>query len=161
MPDVDVIADVVVATVQRAVAPLIARLEPIDQIARSVGDLRERVAVLETRAPVPGPPGTNGTDGADGLGFDDLSVDFDGDRTLAFTLSRGGVVKSFPVVLPFLKYQGAYAEGVPYVVGDVVTSGGNAWHCQKPTTLRPGDSVATWKMMVRKGRDGRDGTVAK
>lgn len=160
-PNVEELAEVVVTTVQRAIAPLTARLAVLDEQFKSfeAASVRERLAVLETRAPVPGPAGkdgANGKDGADGLGFDDLSVDFDGNRTLAFNFQRGDIKKTFSIPLPFQRYCGSYQPDYPYVIGDVVTSGGNAWHCQQPTTIRPGDSVSAWKMMVRKGRDGRD-----
>jgi hypothetical protein len=36
------------------------------ELTKEVGGLRERLAVLETRAPVPGPPGPAGKDGLDG-----------------------------------------------------------------------------------------------
>jgi hypothetical protein len=156
----DAIADVIVGTVQRSIAPLVARLATTDG---ALDALRERLVAVETRAPVPGPPGApgvrgeRGLPGADGLGFDDLSVDFDGDRTLSLRFARGDVTKSFPIALPMMRYQGTYQETVAYVVGDVVTSGGAAWHCQQPTTLRPGNDVSAWRLMVRKGRDGRDG----
>ena len=155
----DAIADVIVGTVKRAVSPVLAKL---DATAASLDDLRGRLVAVESRSlesgppGPPGPPGDRGADGADGLGFDDLSVEFDGDRTVSFVLSRGEVRKSFPVALPFMRYQGAFTDGVAYVVGDVVTAGGNAWHCQKPTTLKPGNDVSAWRLMVRKGRDGRD-----
>jgi len=159
MPDAEAIATVVVDTVKRALAPVVARLDAIEVTTRDAMTLRERIAVLETRAPVPGPAGPAGKDGsngADGFGFDDLSVEFDGQRTLALRFERAGVVKTFPLALPFPRYQGTYQEGVAYVIGDVVTAGGAAWHCQRPTTLKPGDSVDAWRLMVRKGRDGRD-----
>lgn len=165
-PDAAALAEVMVMTVQRAIAPLAARLAAVDTqyatlepVTREVAALRERLAVVEAREPIPGPPGQDGAAGADGLGFDDLSIDFDGDRTLSFNFVRGNVRKSFPVALPFQRYQGTYQEGYPYVVGDVVTSGGNAWHCQQPTTLRPGESVNAWRLMVRKGRDGKDASA--
>jgi hypothetical protein len=165
-PDAAALAEVVVMTVQRAIAPLAARLAVVDTqyaalepVTREVAALRERLAVVESREPIPGPAGKDGAPGADGLGFEDLSVDFDGERTLAFTFVRGDVRKSFPVALPFQRYQGTYQEGFAYVVGDVVTAGGNAWHCQQPTTIRPGESVNAWRLMVRKGRDGKDASA--
>lgn len=160
-PNAAELAEVVVATIQRAIGPLSARLANLDERFKSfeAANVRERLAILETRAPVPGPPGADGKDGApgvDGLGFDDLSVDFDGERTVALKFQRGAITKVFPLTLPLLRYCGTYQDNFPYVIGDVVTSGGNAWHCQQPTTIRPGDSTAAWRLMVRKGRDGKD-----
>lgn len=152
------IADVIVTTVQKSIAPILARL-----------------AAVEAREPLPGPPGlpgkdgppgangadgTPGQDGApgkDGIGFDDLTVDFDGERTIALKFAKDGITRTYPITLPFLRYQGVWQHDFAYVVGDIVTSGGAAWHCQKATTLRPGEAVDAWRLMVRKGRDGRDG----
>lgn len=155
----DAIADVVLMTVDQLVAPIVARIGALEKTADHVPAIRERVAALETRAPIPGPPGADGApgkDGADGFGFDDLSVDFDGDRTMCLKFTRGEIVKTFPIALPFIRYQGVYQNGYAYVIGDVVTQGGAAWHCQKPTTLRPGDGVSAWRLMVKSGRDGKD-----
>ena len=151
----EVIADVVVGTIKRAVAPVLAQLATTNA----------RLAALEERGETPlpagppgpqGPPGINGRDGTDGTSIEDVAIEYDGNRSIAFRVTRGGVVKTFPVALPFMAWQGAYQEGYPYVVGDVVQCGGNAWHCMAPTTLRPGTSVNAWRLMVRKGRDGRD-----
>ena len=166
----DALALGVVQTITRALVPLRAsltrledvltatrtRLEVVDGVLPLV---RERLAVLETRAPVPGPPGRDGTpgrDGSDGVGFEDLSVQFDGDRTLTLSFVRGTVTKSFPVVLPIPRYQGVYSAAQTYQVGDVVTWDGSTWHCQLPTSARPDQQSAAWRMMVKKGRDGRD-----
>jgi len=147
---------------------------PIDlaPVLERVAAVSERVAIVETRAPVPGPAGQdgahgtdgvnglNGTDGADGLGFDDLTVAFDGDRTLAFRLERAGVVKTFPIVLPFLKYCGVYQDGKAYDAGDVVTWAGSTWHANESTTTKPGDGSKAWTLTVKRGRDGSDGRDA-
>jgi hypothetical protein len=151
----DAIADVVVGTVKRSIAPVLARMATTDAAIAAIG---ERLGAVESRAAVPGPPGERGErgePGADGLGIDDVSVDFDGERTLSLRFARGGVAKTFPIVLPLMRYQGAYCEGVAYVVGDIVTHGGNAWHCNKPTTFRPGNDINAWRLMVRKGRDAK------
>jgi hypothetical protein len=129
-----------------------------DSLAKDVSALRERMAVLEVRAGVPGPPGKDGTDG---LGFDDLSVDFDGDRTLALRFSRDGQTKVFPVALPYQRYQGVYHEGQTYSLGDLVTWGGSTWHANEATASKPGDGTKAWTLCVKKGRDGRDGKDGK
>lgn len=133
-----------------------------DTAAAEIAAVRERVAVLETRAPVPGPAGTdglNGKDGEDGFGFEDLAVDFDGDRTLALRFTRGDLVKVFPITVPFLKYQGVYQDGQSYVDGDVVTWAGSTWVASEPTQTKPGEyaGAKAWTLCVKKGRDGKDG----
>lgn len=165
----DALAEIVVLTVKEALAPLRADVERLQfalaertaalAVAETtLGAVRERLAALEARPPVPGPRGADGLDGlsgADGLGFDDLGVSFDGDRTLALTFTRGPVTKTFPVVLPIPRYQGVYQAGVLYGVGDLVTWGGSAWHCQQPTDSRPGELARAWQLMVKAGRDLR------
>ena len=91
--DVDLVADLV----SDALAPMLADLKAVqyacaqfDARWNDLGALRERVAVLETRAPIPGPsgpagapgakgdPGVNGKDGADGLNGKDGSPGVNG-----------------------------------------------------------------------------------
>lgn len=135
-------------------------------LEKDAAALRERVAVVETRAPLPGPagkdgaPGLNGKDGADGLGFDDMAVEFDGDRTVLFKFQRGAQMKTFPIALPFLRYQGVYSEGKQYTPGDVVTWAGSTWTAHEQTTTKPGDGSKAWTLIVKRGRDGRDGKDA-
>lgn len=140
-------------------------------LAKDVATLRERMAAVEARQPIPGPQGPkgedgkdgkdgiNGKDGVDGLGFDDLSVDFDNDRTVLMKFERGSKQKIFPLRFPFMRHEGVYAEGKSYDAGDVVTWGGSLWHCQTKTLAKPGDSK-DWVLIVRRGRDGRDGKDA-
>jgi hypothetical protein len=64
------------------------------------------------------------------------------------------VRKAFPIALPFLRYQGVFASGTDYSVGDVVTHAGSAWHCQVDTMRQPGTGD-DWRLMVKQGRDGR------
>jgi hypothetical protein len=166
----DVLAELIVLTVKEAIAPLraqLARIEgqlaagDLDTVRSEVGQVRERLASLEARPPVPGPRGAdgldglNGTNGADGLGFDDLAASFDGERTLVLRWSRGELVKSLPVELPIPRYQGAYASARSYRPGDVVSYDGSAWHCEVQTSSRPGDGARAWQLMVKHGRDLR------
>jgi hypothetical protein len=139
-----------------------ARVAALETAPAELAGVRERLAVLETRAPGPGPAGRDGVDGkdgADGLGFDDLGVEYDGDRTLAVRFVRGDQVKAFPLALPFLKYQGVYQDGETYVAGDVVTWAGAMWAANEPTLMKPGEyaGAKVWTLCVKKGRDGKDG----
>jgi len=155
--DSEAVTTVLVTTIKNAIAPLIAELA---DVKRQLGETRLLLATYEARPPVPGPPGepgpagAQGDPGADGVGFDDLQVDFDGDRTIALAFVRGDERKAFPIVLPFLRYQGVFAQGTAYQVGDVVTHSGSAWHCQVETDRTPGNSD-DWRLMVKQGRDGR------
>ena len=166
----DAVAQLIVMTVKHALAPLRASLDRLedrlsttlsrlDAVYTTLPVLRERLAVVETRAPVPGPPGQDGApgeDGRDGVGFDDLSVEFDGDRTITLSFTRDTVTKAFPITLPIPRYQGTWSGAQTYAVGDLVTWDGSTWHCQLPTSSRPGENATAWRMMVKRGRDGRD-----
>ena len=141
----------VLAGVQATIQAASQELSAVDLAA-----LRERLAVLETRAPVPGPPGRDGLDGqdgADGLRVDDLAASFDGDRTLTLSLAAGTRTKSIPIVLPIPRWQGVYTPARAYQPGDLVTWEGSAWHCQQATSSKPGDHAAAWRLMVKRGRD--------
>jgi hypothetical protein len=142
------------------VAQLAARVGTVEarMTQYDVGLLRERVAVLETRAPVPGPPGAPGRDGVDGLGFDDVGFEHDGERGFTFRAKRGELVRDCGTfALPVLIYRGVYTPDHDYAVGDVVTYGGSAWHCYKATRTRPetAEGAAAWRLMVKRGDRGK------
>jgi len=135
---VEGIAPVVRDLVKSAVADVTTRVQVVEtQVAgftpgvTEIGALRERVAVLETRPPTPGPagqdgaPGPAGQDGADGT--------------------------------PGLVFRGVFADGQVYDRGQVVTYAGSSWHCNDTTTTKPGDGSKAWTLMVKRGRDGKDG----
>lgn len=151
--------------------PVTAQIAPLDAaltkaetaivaLTTDNSSLRERIAVLETRAPMPGPAGRDGLDGkdgADGLGFEDIDVSLSGDRTLVFRFARGDKEKTFPVVVGWPKYQQRWIDGKAYVPGDVVSWDGHLWDCQEATdTGQPGVSKA-WLQSVTRGRAGKDG----
>lgn len=96
--------------------------------------LRERIAVLEARPPVPGPAGEPGPAGRDGK---------DGEPGK-----------------PGLEFAGVYQEGKSYERGHMVTWGGGSWHCNEPTNDKPGEGSKAWTLMVKRGRDGKDGRDA-
>lgn len=57
--------------------------------------------------------------------------------------------------MPTMIYRAVWRAG-EYEPGDVVTWGGSAWHCQEKTTDEPGNGSTSWKLMVKRGRDGKD-----
>ena len=153
------LADVIHGLIARAIAPVTARLGTLENGRGELGDVRERIAVLEVRAPIPGPPGADGKDGIDGLGFDDLMVEHDGERGFIFKLSRGERVREVGrVSIPLMLYRGLYTPGRAYEPGDVVTHGGSLWHCHKATTTRPetAEGAEFWRLSVKRGDKGKD-----
>lgn len=140
--DPEAFADVVAGAIKQAVAPLVARLAVLEattprldsavlDLDRRSVDTLTRITTVEARPPVPGPPGPSGPAGRDG------------------TDGKDGT--------PGLQYCGVYVDGRTYERGDLVTYGGSAWHCNEATTARPGDGAKGWTLMVKRGRDGKDG----
>jgi uncharacterized coiled-coil protein SlyX len=153
--------DRLVATEQRAAVP--GPPGPPGRDGMDGKDGTPGVHGTDGRDGVPGRDGSDGKDGrdgADGLGFDDLDVEFDGDRTLVLKMARGDRQKRWPLVLPYMRQQGVYRDGARYTKGDVVTWAGSQWHCNEDTTTKPGDASSAWTLVVKRGRDGRDGKDA-
>jgi hypothetical protein len=59
-----------------------------------------------------------------------------------------------------LSFEGVYQDGKSYEFGHLVTWAGSSWHCNEPTTTKPGDGSKAWTLMVKRGRDGKDGRDA-
>jgi hypothetical protein len=138
----DVLAESVGRVVHDVIAPL--RLELVtladhrtrheatmSELVKANADLRERIATLEARPPVAGPPGPPGPAGTDGLDGKDGTAG--------------------------LRFAGVYLDGQTYAFGDLVTWAGSSWHCNEATTTKPGDGSKAWTLMVKRGRDGKDG----
>lgn len=115
-------------------------------------------AIEEVRALArqPGPKGDKGDPGPAGMGPKDMDIDFDGERTLTFRWTRGDEVAERKIVLSHMIYRGVFKTDAEYVRGDCVTYDGSTWHCNEPTTGKPGMSKA-WSLTTKRGKDGRDG----
>jgi len=91
-------------------------------------------------------------------GVSNVDIKQDNQRTFTISLERasGAVeVKSFDV--PVTIYRDVFKSGTEYQPGDTVTWGGSMWHCNEPTTDKPGESGSKgWTLAVKKGRDLRD-----
>jgi hypothetical protein len=100
--------------------------------------------------------GEPGPRGRDGLGFDDLSVEFDGERTAVVVLQRGPERKEFPLTFAVPIYRGVFSPQTKYAAHDMVTYGGSVWYCRSATDQAPGEANASWRLAVKRGRDGKD-----
>lgn len=145
-------------------------------LTKDLRETRERIAIAEVRALVPGPAGkdgekgqdgrdgrdgVDGKPGADGLGFDDLQVVQHDDRSLTVKAVRGDRVKDIGTIrLPVWIHRGVYLHGKAYEVGDVVTWAGSQWSCNEETLTKPGEGNKAWTLIVKRGADGRDGRDA-
>ena len=94
--------------------------------------------------------------GPAGLGFDDLDITHDGERTFTFKLERGDNVKAWTFVIPCMIDRGVWREGT-YQRGDTVSHGGSAWIAQQDTDTKPDTAGSHWRLSVKRGRDGKDG----
>lgn len=100
--------------------------------------------------------GDRGPQGEHGMGFDDLTIDYDGERGFTFKLMRGEQIKTFDFTLPIVLDRGVYRDDNTYVKGDGVSSGGSFWIAQRDDNLdKPGLPDSGWRLAVKKGRDGR------
>ena len=95
-------------------------------------------------------------DGRDGVDLTELSVDFDGERTVTVKGRTGEVTKRVPVPL----WRGYWSLGVVAEKSDILTHNGTAYiaivdnpKCEPGV----GKYDHEWKVFTRKGRDGKDG----
>lgn len=108
-----------------------------------------------------GKDGSNGKDGVDALDLDDFEVEAkDGGREFVFRLRRGDRVIERGVVTAMPLDRGVFRPGESYRKGDTVTWGGSAWVAQRDTDAKP-ETDDSWRLAVKRGRDGRDGTNGK
>ena len=107
-----------------------------------------------------GKDGKDGIDGKDGLGFEDLDVVYDGERTMTLTFQRGEQMKAFSFTMPIVLDRGVFVPGKTYHVGDGVTWGGSFHIAQKETSAKPGEASEAsraWRLAVKRGGDGKQG----
>lgn len=104
-----------------------------------------------------GKDGKDGLNGKDGADFTECEIDYDGERTITIRSGAATITKTVPIPLD----RGYYREGMASEKGDIVTHDGNAWIAQRDTKTKPCRESADWRMLARRGRDGRDGIDAK
>lgn len=106
----------------------------------------------------PGQSGRDGLPGRDGFSFDDFEP-IDDEKEYGFRLKQNGAVLGErrwqkPVANIADIYKGVWKEG-EFQRGQLVTQGGSLFLAQRDTTDKPETSDA-WKLIVKRGRDGRD-----
>lgn len=110
--------------------------------------------------PVAGKDGERGEDGRDGFSlsaFDAALMD-DG-RTVVLSFEQGDQSLKVELSIPAMIYRGVFGDGRSYERGDTVTWGGSLWHCDAPTSEKPGEGSTAWTLAAKRGRDGKDGVV--
>ncbi|WP_424135126.1 hypothetical protein [Roseomonas chloroacetimidivorans] len=175
------VVDAVKGHVDRAMAPVLARLEELEKQRSVAGALIDRKGSLiltlsdgsqKEVGPVVGKDADLKEVAAmvheeagkisalrDAFGLDDLSVDYDGERTIVLRFARSGQTKEFTLALPVVLDRGAWREGTTYAKGDAVTWAGSLWIAQTATKSKPDAADGSFRLAVKRGRDGKDGTV--
>ncbi len=123
-------------------------------------DGRDGMPGVQGEKGIDGLHGKDGRDGIDGLGFDDLDVIYDGERTFTFKFVQGDREKAFTFKAPFPIYRGTLQHGKAYDRGDCVTYAGSMWTALSETkNALPGTDAATglWQLATKKGTDGKVG----
>jgi hypothetical protein len=152
--------DAIEAALQKLL-PVMVRKAADDEIERRMAGI---VATAVTMVPpgrdgrdgvkgAPGENGADGRDGVDGLGFDDLRVEHDGERSVALIFERGASVKRFSMSFPIPILRGVFKAGQHSLAHDLYTYGGSQWRAKRDTdTSPPGED---WELVVKRGRDAR------
>ncbi|MFC5607755.1 collagen-like protein [Variovorax soli] len=120
---------------------------------------RAQDALSKALDSIPAPrDGRDGKDGRDGLGFDDVQVEHDGERTVTIRLVKGEMSVERAFRMPVVIDRGVFVERA-YEAGDGVTWNGSFWIAQKDAPVgKPGEPESEgWRLAVKKGRDGKDG----
>lgn len=137
-------------------------------VDRLIGAFEARVAALEARAPIPGPPGRdglpglNGRDGkdgepgADGAKLEDFRAHLDqDDRTIVLGFVGKKKTAEHRLPVPWPLYRGVW-EPQSYTRGDTVTFAGSTFAAMRDCTAddKP-ESSDGWKLQVKRGRDAK------
>jgi hypothetical protein len=93
----------------------------------------------------------------DGFGLDEFDTKLleDG-RTVRMTFTAGDQEYSHEMHFPVMLYRSVWKEGADYQHGDVVTWAGSLWHAERATSAKPDSPDGDWKLVVKRGRDGKD-----
>lgn len=100
--------------------------------------------------------GKDGADGKDGVGFDDLALEYDGERLVTFKFVKGEIAKIYNISFPIPLYQGVWRAG-EYCAGDEVQRDGSMWIAKKDTRTEPGLPDSDWQLCTKRGKDGKEG----
>jgi hypothetical protein len=168
LPSLNAMVEHLVAPIRTTLDKDTSRLEGYTAaLQRDGAALSERLAVLETRAPVPGPAGERGEKGRDGKDGRNGTVDeLDmkclpvSERSFQLYAGHGVPLEGGLITFDVELYRGVYQDGKAYERGDAVTWAGSEWHCNEPTSTKPGDGLKAWTLKVKRGRDGKDGRDA-
>lgn len=97
-------------------------------------------------------------DGRDALSIENFELSLGDDlRTFTVALICGETRVEKSVKLPFPVYREIWKAETSYDIGDAVTWDGSVWIALKASTgSRPGEYNKSWRLAVKRGRNGRD-----
>lgn len=88
-------------------------------------------------------------------GLAEQSVEQKGERDFVLrSVDTAGRVVEKVLSVPVMIYRGVWREG-SYQKGDTCTWAGSLWHCDEPTSEKPGMGKG-WRLAVKRGADGKD-----
>lgn len=122
------------------------------------GELNVTLTNGEVRklGPVVGRDGTDGERGAAGFSLTDFDTDWrPEDKVLVLRWDAGETSYSHELFVPYVRDMGVWGEGKSYLKGDGVTWAGSFWIAQDDTADRP-EAGKSWRLAVKRGRDGKD-----
>lgn len=160
------------AAIERRVDLATAAVSTVADLTKDLGAMRERVAVVEVRPLLPGPPGPAGEPGAAGTPgqhgtLDNLKVVRLNEREFEFQLKDGTPIEGGRIKLnhPIFSDDFAYLKGKSYELNTLAQWDGSIWIAVKEGQLQtPGSGspdVTGWKLLVKRGTNGRDGKDAE
>jgi hypothetical protein len=132
-------------------------------VAKAVLDIDRRASDTVQKAierippPQNGKDGKDGADGIDGFGLDDFdfAVKEDG-RTAVLSFTRGERRIERTIKIAGVKYREIWKDDIAYEVGDLITFDGSMWAALKDNVgSRPGEFNKTWRLAVKRGRNGK------
>lgn len=172
---VDELVDAIIDIVRGAIAPVTSRLAALE--TRTIKEAQpgpegkpgpQGIPGRDGLPGVPGlqgDPGINGKDGKngmDGLSFDDIHVDYDGERRFSMKFVRGEQVKQVGEwTLPIMIYRGVFDERQDYDKDDVTTWAGSTWIAKVHRPTGKPNTSPDWLLVVKKGGDGKPGPEGK
>lgn len=122
-------------------------------VAKWMLEVERRIMDMAQRAIEAMPKPRDGKDGVDGLNADEFQFNFDLETRTFSATHKDRVL--FSKRIPFPKYIDVWSENFgSYEEGCIVTFGGHGWIAKRDTTSKPGTDDS-WKLFVKKGRDGK------
>lgn len=150
---IDGLLDAIVHTMRAALDRVDARLADLERAWPREG--RDGLPGRDGKDGAPGVAGRDGVDGQDGIGFDDWTCEYDGERAFTIAARAGDREKRFTFALPVPLYRGVFKGEQAYERGDCVTHDGAVWIARSAPSGKPGAVGSGWQLAVKRGDSKR------